>query len=77
MLTTAMFVPVPIFLVVMLLNNIAWASEATSALPASSVILIIVLWIAIVVPLTIFGGIAGRSRIEETLNDVGYRLPKL
>mmetsp|Transcript_35407 Transcript_35407/g.31880 ORF Transcript_35407/g.31880 Transcript_35407/m.31880 type:complete len:279 (+) Transcript_35407:913-1749(+) len=76
-LVTTMLFPLPLFIIAMTLNNIAWASDATSAFPFSAVFFIIFLWGVVTLPLTIIGGIAGRTRMDETLVDVGYRLPKM
>lgn len=74
---TASLFPGALFLIVMLLNNIAWALESTAALPFSSVMFVIFIWVLITLPLTVLGGITGRVKTDETLNDVGGKLPKI
>lgn len=61
----------------MLLNNIAWAVNSTAALPFSSVMFVLFIWALVTLPLTVLGGITGRVRTDETLNDVGGKLPKM
>ncbi len=76
-LCTAILFPGPLFLAAMLLNNIAWASNSTAALPFSSVIFVIIMWLIVTLPLSIIGGITGRMKMDETLVDVGDKLPKM
>jgi hypothetical protein len=77
LILTASLLPVPLFIISLVLNNFAWASHSTSALPISSIAFIFAMWIVVTCPLTITGGICGRNRMEETLVDVGDKLPKL
>jgi len=74
---TASIFPASAFIVAMLLNNIAWAVNSTAALPFSSVMFVIFIWALVTLPLTVLGGITGRVRTDETLNDVGGKLPKM
>jgi len=74
---TASLFPACLFTVAMLLNNIAWAVNSTAALPFSSVMFVLFIWALVTLPLTVLGGITGRVRTDETLNDVGGKLPKI
>jgi hypothetical protein len=76
-LSTSLLFPLPLFLIAMLLNNIAWAANSTSALPFTSVLFVIMMWGIVTLPLTILGGITGRMKMDETLVDVGDKLPKV
>lgn len=76
-IVTACLFPAALFIVAMLLNNIAWAVNSTAALPFSSVIFVLFIWALVTLPLTVLGGITGRVRTDETLNDVGGKLPKI
>lgn len=74
---TSILFPLPLFFVALLLNNIAWASNSTAALPLGSVIFVIFMWAIVTLPLTLFGAISGRMKMDETLVDVGEKVPKM
>jgi len=69
--------PVPLFVVALILNNFAWMAHSTAALPFSSILFIFFMWALVTIPLTIIGGITGRMRMDETLVDVGDKMPKI
>ncbi|KAL1323489.1 hypothetical protein HN51_033809 [Arachis hypogaea] len=55
----------PVFVVASILNIIAISYGATTALPFSSIIVILVIFIVLAIPLLVFGGVVGyRFRIE-------------
>ena len=43
------------------------ASQSTAALPFGTIVVIILIWCAITIPLTVFGGIAGKNNKSEFL----------
>jgi transmembrane 9 superfamily protein 1 len=58
---TASLFAVPFFLVWSTVNSVAWAHHSTQALPFTTVVLIMFIWLVIGFPLTIFGGILGKN----------------
>lgn len=76
-IVTSILFPLPLFGVAMLLNNIAWASNSTAALPFSSVVFVIFMWGIVTLPLTLLGALTGKMRVDETLVDVGDKVPKI
>ncbi|BFZ21599.1 hypothetical protein BsWGS_24638 [Bradybaena similaris] len=59
-LTSALFAA-PLFLVWAVINSVAWAYGTTRALPATTVILLMALWLFVGYPLTVLGGIFGKN----------------
>ncbi|XP_025091367.1 transmembrane 9 superfamily member 1-like [Pomacea canaliculata] len=59
-LTSALFAG-PFFLVWSVINSVAWAYGATQALPWTTVVLLMALWVFIGYPLTVIGGIFGKN----------------
>eukprot|EP00051_Salpingoeca_urceolata_P001614 m.42431 g.42431 ORF g.42431 m.42431 type:complete len:600 (+) comp11544_c0_seq1:4586-6385(+) len=53
---------VPFFLVWGVINSVAWYSGSTQALPATTIILLMFVFIFIGFPLTVVGGICGKNR---------------
>jgi transmembrane 9 superfamily protein 1 len=58
---TASLFTVPFFLTWSIINSVAWAYTSTQALPFSTIVLLILIWIIIGYPLTIIGGIFGKN----------------
>eukprot|EP01135_Chromosphaera_perkinsii_P004561 Nk52_evm31s288 gene=Nk52_evmTU31s288 len=52
----------PFFLVWSVMNSVAWAYQSTQALPYTTVIILLVLWIGVGFPLNVVGGIIGKNR---------------
>ncbi|XP_076064270.1 transmembrane 9 superfamily member 1-like [Oratosquilla oratoria] len=63
-LTTILFAG-PFFLIWSIQNSVAWAYHSTQALPASTIILLLLMWICVGYPLTVFGGILGKNGSVE------------
>ncbi|KAL3887903.1 hypothetical protein ACJMK2_000290 [Sinanodonta woodiana] len=59
-LTSALFA-FPLFLVWAVVNSIAWAYGTTQALPWTTVVLLMALWLFVGYPLTVIGGIFGKN----------------
>jgi hypothetical protein len=56
----------PLFLTFCFLNSVAWGSNSTAALPAGTIVIILLIWMLVTAPLLIIGGIAGKnSRVSE------------
>ncbi|GMH35994.1 hypothetical protein BSKO_03862 [Bryopsis sp. KO-2023] len=51
----------PFFLTFCFLNTVAIMYGSTAALPFGTIVVILLIWAAITIPLTIFGGIAGKN----------------
>jgi hypothetical protein len=51
---------VPFFSVVAYVNSVAWAHHATAALPYTTIIIILSIWLVVGLPLSVLGAIAGR-----------------
>jgi len=77
LILSACLFPFPLFAISLILNSFAWASHSTAALPFSSILFIFCMWFLVSSPLTIFGGITGRRGMDDTLVDVGDKLPKI
>jgi len=60
----------------MALNNIAWAQQATTALPFSSVIYSIFIVVILGFPLLVVGNILSRITRETTVHDSKELTPK-
>ncbi|XP_047479046.1 transmembrane 9 superfamily member 1-like [Penaeus chinensis] len=63
-LTTVLFAG-PFFLIWSIQNTVAWAYHSTQALPFTTIILLLLMWIFVGYPLTIFGGILGKNGHNE------------
>ncbi|XP_041361751.1 transmembrane 9 superfamily member 1-like [Gigantopelta aegis] len=59
-LTSALFAA-PFFIVWSFINSVAWAYGTTQALPWTTIILLIALWVFVGYPLTVVGGIFGKN----------------
>ena len=60
MLTAGLFV-VPFFLGWSIINSVAWALGSTQALPATTIVLLLLVWLLAGFPLTVVGGILGKN----------------
>ncbi|KXJ27742.1 transmembrane 9 superfamily member 1 [Exaiptasia diaphana] len=58
---TASLFSVPFFLIWSLANSIAWSYHSTQALPYTTIILLMLIWIIVGFPLTVIGGIFGKN----------------
>eukprot|EP00043_Microstomoeca_roanoka_P007486 m.71973 g.71973 ORF g.71973 m.71973 type:complete len:595 (-) comp13844_c0_seq1:43-1827(-) len=58
---TACFFTMPFFVTWSLINSVAWAVGSTQALPATTIILLMLIWLLIGFPLTVIGGIIGKN----------------
>lgn len=61
MLTACLFT-VPFFVIWSFVNSTAWSVGSTQALPATTIILLMLIWLFIGFPLTVVGGIMGKNR---------------
>ncbi|KAM7437452.1 Transmembrane 9 superfamily member 1 [Porites harrisoni] len=59
-LTTSLF-SVPFFVIWSIINSIAWYYQSTQALPYTTIILLMLIWLIVGFPLTILGGIFGKN----------------
>ncbi|XP_071958712.1 transmembrane 9 superfamily member 1-like [Antedon mediterranea] len=59
-LTSSLF-SVPFFFVWSIVNSVAWHWDSTQALPFTTILLLIIMWILIGYPLTVIGGIMGKN----------------
>jgi len=59
-LTTGLFA-LPLFVTFSVANSVAWAYGSSSALPAQTIVLIMLLWALVSFPLTIFGSMRARA----------------
>eukprot|EP00243_Klebsormidium_subtile_P001828 TRINITY_DN1341_c0_g1_i1.p1 TRINITY_DN1341_c0_g1~~TRINITY_DN1341_c0_g1_i1.p1 ORF type:complete len:603 (-),score=198.88 TRINITY_DN1341_c0_g1_i1:363-2171(-) len=55
----------PLFLTFCFLNSVAWGSNSTAALPAGTIVIILLIWMLVTAPLLIIGGIAGKNNKAE------------
>ncbi|XP_066932000.1 transmembrane 9 superfamily member 1-like [Clytia hemisphaerica] len=58
---TASLFSVPFFTIWSVVNTIAWSYQSTQALPFTTVLLIILIWLFVGFPLTVVGGIFGKN----------------
>lgn len=65
----------PAFLVWSLLNTIALIYGSTAAFPFGTVLLMFALWACVTFPLTVLGGIIGRSKAIKTAQEFGSPFP--
>ena len=63
-LTSCLFT-LPLFTVWLIINTVHWYAGSTQALPFTTIILLIFIWILVGFPLTIIGGIFGRNTSTE------------
>nr|XP_028560736.1 LOW QUALITY PROTEIN: transmembrane 9 superfamily member 1 [Podarcis muralis] len=61
LLTTSLF-SVPFFLTWSVVNSVHWANGSTQALPATTILLLLTVWLLVGFPLTVIGGIFGKNR---------------
>lgn len=59
-LTSSLF-SVPFFLIWSVINSVAWAHQSTQALPYTTIILLMLVWLIVGFPLTVLGGIFGKN----------------
>ncbi|XP_006825254.1 transmembrane 9 superfamily member 1-like, partial [Saccoglossus kowalevskii] len=59
-LTTCLF-SVPFFVIWSIINSVAWYHNSTQALPFSTVLLLMIIWLLVGYPLTVIGGIFGKN----------------
>jgi hypothetical protein len=57
----------PFFVVWSFVNSFAWYHGSTQALPATTIVLLILIWLCIGFPLTVLGGIVGKNNAGKTL----------
>jgi len=62
---TATLFPGPLFVVFSIMNSVAWAKGQTSALPAGTIVVILLLNLLVTLPLTVIGSIVGRNTAGE------------
>ncbi|MEW5306091.1 MAG: hypothetical protein WDW36_008585 [Sanguina aurantia] len=55
----------PFLAVFAFLNTVAIAYRSTAALPFGTIVIIIIIWALVTIPLTVFGGIAGKNNRSE------------
>jgi len=58
---TASLFTVPFFTVWSFVNSVAWSYQSTQALPATTVLLLMLIWLLVGFPLTVVGGIFGKN----------------
>lgn len=63
-LTSCLF-SVPFFVIWSVQNSVAWAYTSTQALPVSTIILLLAIWLLIGYPLNIIGGIMGKNASRD------------
>ncbi|XP_048374239.1 transmembrane 9 superfamily member 1 [Sphaerodactylus townsendi] len=61
LLTTSLF-SAPFFLTWSVVNSVHWANGSTQALPATTIFLLLTVWLLVGFPLTVIGGIFGKNR---------------
>ncbi|XP_071508029.1 transmembrane 9 superfamily member 1-like [Diadema antillarum] len=62
-LTSSMF-SVPSFIIWSIVNTVAWHWDSTMALPFTTVLLLLMIWLCIGFPLTVIGGIMGKNMAD-------------
>lgn len=58
---TASLFSVPFFVIWSIVNSIAWSYQSTQALPFTTVLLLMLVWLLVGFPLTVVGGIFGKN----------------
>ena len=71
---TSCLFAVPFFVMFSIANSVAWYYGSSSALPAQTIVLIILLWALVSFPLTIFGSMRARHHATESGNK-GFDAP--
>lgn len=61
LILTASLFSVPFFVIWSIANTIAWSYQSTQALPFTTVLLLILIWLLVGFPLTVVGGIFGKN----------------
>ncbi|XP_062993285.1 transmembrane 9 superfamily member 1 [Elgaria multicarinata webbii] len=61
LLTTSLF-SAPFFLTWSVVNSVHWANGSTQALPATTILLLLTVWLLVGFPLTVIGGVFGKNR---------------
>ncbi|XP_007444445.1 transmembrane 9 superfamily member 1, partial [Python bivittatus] len=61
LLTTSLF-SAPFFLTWSVVNSVHWANGSTQALPVTTILLLLTVWLLVGFPLTVIGGIFGKNR---------------
>ncbi|XP_065652076.1 transmembrane 9 superfamily member 1 isoform X2 [Hydra vulgaris] len=61
LILTASLFGVPFFAIWSIVNSIAWYYQSTQALPFTTVLLLVLIWLLVGFPLTIVGGIFGKN----------------
>ena len=56
---------VPFFIIWSTVNSVAWYQGSTQALPATTIVLLIVIWLIVGFPLTVVGGILGKNSASK------------
>ena len=74
---TALCFPLPAFCVSGIVNNIAWAENLTSALPLTTILMLLCVWTFGALPLTGLGGVTGRLGSVDPLNETSDKPSKL
>ncbi|XP_077990163.1 transmembrane 9 superfamily member 1-like [Glandiceps talaboti] len=59
-LTSCLF-SVPFFVIWSVINSVAWYHQSTQALPFTTVLLLMIIWLLVGYPLTVIGGIFGKN----------------
>jgi transmembrane 9 superfamily member 1 len=62
---TSFLFPTPLFLVFCWVNGVAWTQQSTAALPLTTILLMLSIFIFVHFPLTVAGAIAGRNVTED------------
>ncbi|XP_038052183.1 transmembrane 9 superfamily member 1-like [Patiria miniata] len=63
-LTSSLFT-VPFFLIWSVVNSVAWYNDSTQALPFTTILLLLCIWILVGYPLTVTGGIFGKNMSDS------------
>eukprot|EP01138_Halocafeteria_seosinensis_P004586 gb/GECG01004692.1/.p1 GENE.gb/GECG01004692.1/~~gb/GECG01004692.1/.p1 ORF type:complete len:607 (+),score=36.59 gb/GECG01004692.1/:1-1821(+) len=78
---TSLVFPLPLLLVFSFVNTAAIIRHSTAALPFSTIMVILAMWLLVAFPLTVLGGIAGRHSTEWKppcrTNKVPRQIPEL
>ncbi|XP_062520394.1 transmembrane 9 superfamily member 1-like [Corticium candelabrum] len=62
---TACLFSVPFFLIWSIVNSVAWYMGSTQALPYTTIIILMLIWLIVGFPLTVLGGIVGKNTSGE------------
>ncbi|XP_046864123.1 transmembrane 9 superfamily member 1-like [Xenia sp. Carnegie-2017] len=58
---TATLFAVPFFVIWSIMNSVAWYNNSTQALPFTTIVLLMLIWLIVGFPLTVIGGIFGKN----------------